>query len=64
MLYCLTVNLSGASNKQIPTFFLDGDIQGITSCYGAEEVAREMFQGPGVEVHVFAVVAEFQPIKS
>lgn len=45
----------GSITRQVPTFFLDGWIQGITTTEAAEKVARRVVDPTGkAEVHVTA----------
>lgn len=55
-----TVNYEGR-NIGVPTFYLDGDIQGIVSVEHAEKIAREVImpiQLPHVEIHMHIITLE------
>lgn len=55
--------------RQVPTFYLDANVQGITSLEGAERIARDIITagwniGPSVsrEAYVHVAVADDSPI--
>jgi hypothetical protein len=50
--------LGWTGSRQVPTFYLNPQVQGITSAEHAERIAREIIDpmGTAVEVHVFAAL--------
>lgn len=43
-------------NVQLPTFYLDADVQGIVSAQHAETIAREMIQSVNPDAEAFVSV--------
>lgn len=50
MIYAITANVTWTAkngyhtSRQVPTFFLDSDIQGIVDCEHAEQIAKRMLE--------------------
>lgn len=48
----------GGVSRQVPTFYLDGNVQGFQTAEGAERVAREILNpmgDPDLKVHPYCV---------
>lgn len=69
MFYIITAQIvrkteNGTISKQVPTFYLNGDIQGITNLDTAEKVAKDVIDPFGEhEVHVCIETAFENPIQ-
>jgi hypothetical protein len=59
--YVVKTDASGTTSYQVPTFYLNADIQGIVSKEQAERIALEVVnptRDPSLQVHVTVKVAD------
>lgn len=61
--YCIqaTVTRPEHGTRQVPTFYLLPDVQGIVSEEHAVKIAKDMLGGEYVEVHASATLVELMP---